>query len=60
MLSALINMRQNDSCVKFFIPNPCNAAERLWNNLWKTGIAGRRKPISITDSTNYNFRFAQD
>jgi hypothetical protein len=58
--SVLINMRQNDSCVKFFIPNACNAERRLWNNLWKTGIVNSRKEISITDSSNYNFRFAQD
>jgi hypothetical protein len=59
-LSVVINMRQNDSCVKIFIPSACNADEPLWNNLWKTGIAKTRKQISIADSTDYNFRFAQD
>jgi hypothetical protein len=60
VLSVLINMRQNHSRVKFFIPNACNARRTLWNNLWKRGIAMMRKQISITDSSNYNFRFAQD
>jgi len=53
-------MRQNALCVKEFIVNACNARFLLWNTLWKTGFGENPKPISVADSSNYNFRFAQD
>ena len=53
-------MLQNDSCVKLFIPFPCNRDCALWNSLWKTRISQSSKLISSVASTNYNFEFAQD
>jgi len=53
-------MRQNELQVKEFIVNACNTRFLLCNTLWKTGFGQTGKTISVADSSNYNFRFAQD
>jgi hypothetical protein len=47
-------------CVKEFIPNTCNTEFFLCNTLWKTGFGKTAKSIRVADSSDYNFRFAQD
>jgi hypothetical protein len=59
-LSVHFNMRQNAHQVKEFIVNACNTGFPLCNTLWKTGFGTTPKSISVVDSSNYNFRFAQD
>jgi len=53
-------MRQNELQVKQFIVNACNARFLLCNTLWKTGFGKTPESISVADSGDYNFRFAQD
>ena len=58
-MSVLINMLQNYSGVKFFFVR-LQRRGALWNNLCKKRKDQLRNCVSVSDSTQYDFHFAQD